>query len=61
MGMGKLFNILKIIIINVLIFFIILFLVEAVVRYYHPEINSVGEDGNLIDYLKTIMPLAPRK
>lgn len=50
--MARLLGFFKIFIINIIIFFIIIFLIEGIVRWSHPEINSVGEDGNLIDYHK---------
>jgi lysophospholipase L1-like esterase len=50
--MEKLLKFSKIFIINFILFLLFIFLLEGIVRWSHPEINSVGEDGNLIDYHK---------
>lgn len=50
--MKKLLKFFKIFIINIIIFIIIIFFIEGIIRWSHPEINSVGEDSKLIDYNK---------
>ena len=47
--MRKLIYLLKIIIVNIIIFSIIILNIEILVRFFHPEINAVGEDGSLIN------------